>query len=69
MGNRDHPGPRPDKGFERAHVEHAVVVDRRDPDRRAGLLGHDLPRNDVRVVLHNGEHDLVAGFQIGSAPA
>ena len=34
---------------------------------RAGLLAHELPRHDVRVVLHPGDEDLVAGLSRGRA--
>ncbi len=33
-----------------------------------GALGEELPRDDVGVVLHLGEHDPVAGADVGCAP-
>jgi hypothetical protein len=33
------------------------------------LFGQELPRNDVRVVLHLGDEDLVAGFERAPAVA
>ena len=40
-----------------------------DPvDLGAGRLGELLPGDDVRVVLHLGEHDPVAGADVGGAP-
>ena len=44
-------------------------VDRHDAQRRAGLLAQQLPRHDVRVVLHLRDEDLVAGLQIRAAAA
>ena len=41
-------------------IEFAGVVDRHDAQRRAGLLAHQLPRDDVRVMLQPREDDLVA---------
>ena len=32
------------------------------------LLGHLVPGDDVRVVLHLGDHDAVAGGEVGAAP-
>ena len=42
--------------------EIAVVVDRRPFDHRALALAQEMPRHDVGVVLHDREHDLVAGL-------
>ena len=41
-------------------IEHPVVVDRHHPELRPGLLAKELPRDDVRMVLHVGDDDLVA---------
>ena len=38
----------------------AAPVDRRDLERAARLLAHELPRHDVRVMLERGDQDLVA---------
>ena len=35
----------------------------------AALVREHLPGHDVRVVLHLGDHDLVAGADVGAAPA
>ncbi len=38
-----------------------AAVDDRDPlQHGAAALAVEVPRHDVRVVLHDGEHDLVA---------
>ena len=41
-------------------TERTVVVERDDPQRRAGACGELLPRDEVRVVLHLGRDDLIA---------
>ena len=46
-------------------VEPAVVVDRYPAKVDAALFGQHLPRDDVGVVLHLGQHDGVAGVQVG----
>ncbi len=44
-------------------IEPRVVGDRDRHDFRAGGLGRELPRHDVRVVRHAGDEDLVARAQ------
>ena len=61
-------GPRSSSVGERVQVEQALVVDRHPVDLGARLLGQLLPGDDVRVVLHLGEHDAVAGADVGVAP-
>ena len=53
---------------EGVHVEPAVAVDRRPIEVGVLLLGHLVPGHDVRVVLHLGDHDPVAGLEVGAAP-
>ena len=55
-------------GVQRVQVERAIGVDLRDLDRRAGALGHELPRHDVGVVLHARHQDGVAGLQARQRP-
>ena len=43
--------------------------DRRDHDLGAGTLSDYLPGHDVGVVFEMREQDLVAGLQVGPAPA
>ena len=45
---------------ERVEIDLAALVDRHDPQPRAGLLAQHLPRHDVGVVLEPGDEDLVA---------
>ena len=49
-------------------VQAAVSGDRDPANLEAPLGGQDVPRHDVGVVLHLGEHDCVRGAQIGAAP-
>ena len=49
------------EGFER---ERAVVVDVDPLEHRALALAMEMPGHDVGVVLHHGEHDLVAGADV-----
>ena len=60
MRERDEFRPRAEQGG--VGIEHhlATIIDRRDADDGAGLLGHHLPGDDVGVVLEFREHDLVA---------
>ncbi len=60
---------RSEQCLERGDVETAVVVDRRHTQLRAGLLAHQLPWHDVRVVFHPRDQHLVTGFQTLPAEA
>ena len=41
----------------------------RDPAQLDAPLGHEhVPRHDVGVMLHVGEHDHIAGFEVGAPP-
>ena len=53
---------------ERVQLQLAVVVDRDVREGRAGLLGDELPRNEVRVMLELGDHDHVAGAEVVEPP-
>ena len=47
----------------------AVVGGERNPAKFDAALGREhVPRNDVGVVLHLGEHDDIARPQVGAAP-
>ncbi len=46
-----------------------TVVGEADPaDLEALLLGEHLPRNDVGMMLEQGEHDRIARSEVGAAP-
>ena len=49
-------------------VELAVGGERDPAQLDAALGGEHVPRHDVGVVLHVGEHDDVAGAEVGPAP-
>ena len=49
-------------------VELPVGGDRQPAQLDPLACRHDVPRDDVGVVLHLGEHDHVAGLQVGAAP-
>ncbi len=55
----DHLGARREQRLEFLEQELAPVVHRRPFQDRALALAEIMPRHDVRVVLHDGEHDLV----------
>jgi hypothetical protein len=46
----------------------ALVVDVEPVERRPGALADELPRHEVRVVLHLGDHDAVARAEVRAAP-
>ena len=46
-----------------------VLGDRRGAQHGSGLLGHELPGDDVRVVLHPGDQDLVARLEATRGPS
>ena len=62
MGDRHHLGARRQQLLEFVDEEIALVVDRRPFDHRALALAQEMPRHDVGMVLHDREHDLVAGL-------
>ena len=67
-----HPGDRDDLGAlvdqpvsrSRLEVETTLVGDVEPAQGRARTLARELPRHDVRVVLHDGDHDLVTGTEL-----
>ena len=52
----------------RLEIEEAVVGDGPRHDLRTGRLRHQLPRDQVGVVLHLGDDDLVARLQVRAPP-
>ncbi len=51
-----------------AEVEPVVAGEGDPAELDAALGGEDLPRHDVGVVLHVGQHDGVALAQVGPGP-
>ena len=67
-GDREQAGA-VEEAVEVGEVE-AVVVGQRDPAQLDAALGReDVPRDDVRVVLHVGDDDRVTGAQVRPRPA
>jgi hypothetical protein len=54
--------------LEGVHPELPAIVDRRHDELGAGLLADELPGHDVRVVLHMGDQDLIAGLEQWAGP-
>ena len=51
--------PRAKQLFELVHLQLAAVVDGRNAETGVCLLAQQLPRDDVRMVLHMGDENLV----------
>jgi hypothetical protein len=62
VGDRHHLGARRKQLLEFLDEEIAVVVDRRPFDHRPLPLAQEMPRHHVGMMLHDREHDLVAGL-------
>ena len=62
MRDGDHFGPLVQQVFVLVDDELAALVHRDDADLRTAFLRRDLPRNDVGMVLHLRDQDLVAFF-------
>ena len=60
VGQRDDLRALRQRAPERLAVELAGIIDRCRDEPRAGLRADQLPRHDVRVMLHPGDQDLVA---------
>ena len=61
VGEREDLGALGQERVEVGEVEPALVGDRHPAQGRAGAAGQLLPRDEVGVVLHLGDDDLVAG--------
>ena len=60
MSDGDHLGARCEQRLEFVEQQLAVVGDRRPFQDRALPLLQEIPGHDIGMVLHDGEHDLVA---------
>lgn len=58
-----HPGTAPDDSCSLLEAEPAGIVDGQVAERRTGAERQFLPRDEVGVVLHFGDHYFVARFQ------
>ena len=68
MGERDELRLEPEQHLEHVEAEDAVVGDRDELEVAVLLLDEELPRDEVRVVLHLGQDDLVAARDVAAAP-
>ena len=67
MNDRHQLGPRPDQPFQLVPRQLTVVGDRRYPEDGPGLLAEHLPRDDVRMMFHAGDDDLVTRSHLRAA--
>ena len=68
VGERHELRLEPQEDLEDVQPEEAVVGDRDELEVAVLLLDEELPRDEVRVVLHLGEHDHVAARDVLPAP-
>ena len=68
VGERDELRLEPEQDLEDVEAEDAVVGDRDELEVAVLLLDEELPRDEVGVVLHLGEDDLVAAADVAPAP-
>src|SRR5262245_9701646 len=67
VGERDELRLQPEQNLEDVESEAAVVGDRDELEVAVLLLDEELPRDEVRVVLHLGQDDRVAAGDVASA--
>ena len=68
VGERDQLRLELEQDVEHVLAQDPVVGDRDELEVRVLLLGEDLPRDEVRVVLHLGQDDHVAARDVLAAP-
>ena len=68
LRDRDQPGAIGQQLLEFVDQEIAFVIDRRPLDDGAMPFPEEMPGHDVGMVLHDRDHDLVAGLDVGFAP-
>ena len=62
MADRDHARLRPDSRAQTVHVERAIIV-QANPSQHSTLpFTQKMPRHDVGMVLHDGQHDFIPGL-------
>ncbi len=69
VGERHELWLEPEQDLEHVEAQDAVVGDRDELEVAVDLLDEELPRHEVRVVLHLGQDDLVAPADVPPAPA
>ena len=68
VGEGDQLGLQAQQHLEDVEAEEAVVGDRDELEVAVLLLDEELPRDEVGVVLHLGQHDRVAAVDVPPAP-
>ena len=68
VGERDELRLEPEQDLEDVEAEEAVVGDRDELEVAVLLLDEELPRDEVRVVLHLGQDDRVAARRCSGGP-
>ena len=68
VGERDQLRLEAEQDLEDVLAQDAVVRDRDELEVRVLLLGQDLPRDEVRVVLHLGQDDHVPAADVAPTP-
>ena len=68
LRQRDDARARPEQLLVFVEQDVAIVVDRRDPQPRAGLEAELLPGHDIGVMFEPGHDDLVARLHVAPAP-
>ena len=61
MNDRHEFRARAEEPLELVQLQLSRVVDRNDTQARARLFAQQLPGNNVGVMLHFGDHDLITG--------
>ncbi len=68
VGEGDHLGLFCEQGVVVIHVDLEAVGQADALDSGAGLLGNQVPRDEIGVMLHLGDQDQIARFQVGPTP-
>jgi hypothetical protein len=63
MGHRHHPGAGAEEARIGGHVQVGVVLERDGAEHGASVPAHHLPGDEVGVVLHLADDDLVSGLE------
>ena len=68
VGERDKLRLEAQEHLEDVESEDAVIGDRDELEVAVALLDEELPRDEVRVMLHLGQHDRIAALDVPPAP-
>ena len=67
MGDRNDLRPRPEQLLEFIEHKLALIVDGRDPQLGFLFITKQLPRDDIRVMLHRGDQHFVARADVSAS--